>query len=122
MTLTDYSQRYMLNGYHRIHESDYEIEFDTFIEIVRCARQLIKHPTLGNVNTNQGRKALFRLKINENMLYKVHADTKIDALRTFYENALSGNRPKTVNGPAGASVLSNTQDDQYIEGLYIYKI
>ena len=123
MTLQDYSQRYMLNGYHKVHNNDHEIDFDTFIEIVRCARQLIQYPTLGQVDeTNQGRTTLFILKVNDNKKYSVHADTKISALRKFYENANSGNRIKTVNGPQGGKVLSNAQNDEHIEGLFIYKI
>ena len=47
MTLLEYLKRYMHNGYHRIHNVD--IDMDTFIEIVRCARQLIKHSTLGDI-------------------------------------------------------------------------
>jgi hypothetical protein len=116
MTLLEYLKRYMHNGYHRIHNVD--IDMDTFIEIVRCARQLINHPTLGDVKNNPGFTTLFTI----NKKYKVHADTRISALKIFYENKINGNKMKTVNGPRGGKVLSNGLNDQYIEGLYIYKI
>ena len=122
MTLSEYLNRYMHNGYHRIHNVDKDIDIDTFIEIVRCARQLIDHPTLGDIQKHNRNTTLFKIEVNDNKKYKVHADTKISALKIFYENKKNGNRMKTVNGPEGGKVLSNGLNDQYIEGLYIYKI
>ena len=119
--MEEYINKYLENGYHRIHnQADFTVNKNDFIEIIRCARQVIINETLGDTNRNQGRTTLFRVKINENSIYNVHADTKISALTEMY-NIYDHNRNckfTTKNGPNGGLVLSNK--DNYIEGLYIY--
>lgn len=121
MNIEEYNSRYVENDYHRKHDqSDFTVNKYDFIEIIRCARQLLKNQTLGDINRYQGRKTLFRVKINENSIYNVHADTRISALKEMYSIYNENNNCQftTKNGPDGGQVLSNKET--YIEGLYIY--
>lgn len=123
MTILEYSRKFLENDYHRMHDqSDFTVDKDTFIQIIRCARQVLQNNTFGDVNRYQGRETLFRVKINENSFYNVHADTKISALKEMYSiyNDNKNCQFSTKNGPDGGQVLSNRET--YIEGLYIYLI
>ena len=86
MTITYCSDTYIKDGFHKRHEAGNDIiNKDLFLSIVRCARQVLKNDTLGNINEHQGNTTLFRVRINENSVYSIHSDTKISALREMYK-------------------------------------
>ena len=121
MTIPYYSGTYIKDGFHKKHEAGSDIiNKDLFLSIVRCARQVLKNDTLGNINEHQNNTTLFRVRINENSVYSVHSDTKISALREMYKIYVDNNNCQftTKNGPNNGQVLSNKET--HIEGLYIY--
>jgi len=120
MTLPEYNYNYVLNGYHKRHEpDDLEVNKDQFIDIIRCARQFLKKHTFGEV-IGRGNDILFRVKLNDNSIFRVHVDTKVSSLNEFYENR--DNSWVSTKGPDGGIVLTNKSDRTYIQGFYVYFI
>jgi hypothetical protein len=118
MTLPEYNVNYVLNGYHKRHEpDDIEVTKDKFIDIIRCARQLLNNHTFGEL-IDRGNDILFRVKLNDNSIFRVHVDTRVSSLNEFYENR--DNSWVSTEGPDGGIVLTNKSDRTYIQGFYVY--
>jgi len=103
-------------------KTDEILQKEGFLERMKISTLICKQDTLGNLMLNgkkvNGNTTLFKVKISGNT-YKVHADTKISAIKEFYENR--GNPWIQCNGARGTSrILTNCGDGRYIEGFYVY--
>ena len=83
----------------------------------RTGLQATKKHTFGEV-IGRGNDILFRVKLNDNSIFRVHVDTRVSSLNEFYENR--DNSWVSTEGPDGGIVLTNKSDRTYIQGFYVY--
>lgn len=113
------TKKFLLGDYHlQTTETLTRSEFIKRLGIITRLRTKKKDDgTLGNPQLN-GNAELFKVRVTETRVYKVHADTRMEAIRAFYKNR---NNPwRNCQGAVNAQVLTNSPDGNFIQGLYIY--
>lgn len=121
MTLQEYNTIYVKDGYHKKHnQNDKRIDRDLFLEIIRCARQMLTNKTVGDKSVYNGNTTLFKIHLSENRTFILHVDTTVESLREFYENR--ENPWVDTQGRGGGTVLTNRLDQKHVPGFYVYKL